>query len=259
MEATKNGIVGREVYDKKQGLMGRVVKEDGLQITIEFNDGDNKVTKTVTPTTFKRWYRLLDEDGSSESGQDNGDQGASGEEQGQDKEPSGEPSDEGGESEGSGDEEPPKDEKPDKKKREPKPKAEPKYPSGEPGSGGEIARRFRQIVDETANQDVDYGTTKDPRVMVVRYNGRNAFEVTVCKRRVNVLCHKKSLSPDNLKRATKVMPDAYGWPLSVQFTFTDLSENSTALMRSIVTDGLYYRQKVETEEPEKGAASGEEG
>ena len=68
MEATKNGIVGREVYDKKQGLMGRVVKEDGLQITIEFNDGDNKVTKTVTPTTFKRWYRLLDEDGSAEGG-----------------------------------------------------------------------------------------------------------------------------------------------------------------------------------------------
>ena len=34
--ATRNGIVGREVYDKKRGLMGRVVKEDGLQITLEF-------------------------------------------------------------------------------------------------------------------------------------------------------------------------------------------------------------------------------
>ena len=60
--ATKNGIVGREVYDKKRGLMGRVVKEDGLQITLEFNDGNEKTVKVVTPATFKRWYRLLDEE-----------------------------------------------------------------------------------------------------------------------------------------------------------------------------------------------------
>ena len=60
--ATKNGIAGREVYDKKRGLMGRVVKEDGLQITLEFNDGDEKTVKVVTPATFKRWYRLLDEE-----------------------------------------------------------------------------------------------------------------------------------------------------------------------------------------------------
>ena len=56
--ATRNGIVGREVYDKKRGLMGRVVKEDGLQITLEFNDGNEKTVKVVTPVTFKRWYRL---------------------------------------------------------------------------------------------------------------------------------------------------------------------------------------------------------
>ena len=46
--ATKNGIAGREVYDRKRGLMGRVVKEDGLQITLEFNEGDEEV--------FKLWY-----------------------------------------------------------------------------------------------------------------------------------------------------------------------------------------------------------
>ena len=65
--ATRNGIVGREVYDKKRGLMGRVVKEDGLQITLEFNDGNEKTVKAVTPTVFKRWYRLLDEEPQEEN------------------------------------------------------------------------------------------------------------------------------------------------------------------------------------------------
>ena len=50
--ATKNGIVGREVYDKKRGLMGRVVKEDGLQITLEFNDG--KIMQIGTPQDIYR-------------------------------------------------------------------------------------------------------------------------------------------------------------------------------------------------------------
>ena len=79
----------------------------------------------------------------------------------------------------------------------------------------------------------------------MKYNGRNVFEITVCKRRINVLCHKKSLSADNLSRATKVYPDKFGWPLSVQYTFTELTDTAKALIRCIITDGLYYRQIVE--------------
>lgn len=214
--ATRNGIVGRTVYDKKRGLMGRVIKEDGLQITIEFDDGELKQSKAVSPNTFKRWYRLLDEEPDTEPETDseqapggcetNADDGASA-----------------------------------------AVKKEYKFPAGEPGVGTELATYFRSTIQEYANQDLLFTSAGGGRIVVVKYNGRNVFEVTVCKRRINVLCHKKSLSPDNLARATKVFPDDYGWPLSVQFTFTKLDESSRALIQCIVTDGLYYRQIVEEE------------
>ena len=218
--ATKNGIVGREVYDKKRGLMGRVVKEDGLQITLEFNDGDEKTIKVVTPVTFNRWYRLLDEDleeqpakGTSElekaDGVDVTDV--------------------------------------DQHESEFTKKADTsrKFPSGVLGVGAKLAEYFRFEVGEYANQDVEYKVSKDGRIVIVRYNGRNVFEITVCKRRMNVLCHKKSLSADNFSRATKVYPDKFEWPLSVQYTFTELTDTTKALIRCIITDGLYYRQVVE--------------
>lgn len=204
--ATKNGIVGREVYDKKRGLMGRVVKEDGLQITVQFDDGEIRVTKAVTPQTFKRWYRLLDPELEEDVGPV------------QESQPK--------VSDGAG----------------------LKFPSGAPGVGKQIVEFFRHELGECANQDLEFCVTKDGRVVVVKYNGHNVFEITVCKRRLNVLCHKKSLSPDNLARSTKVYPDSFGWPLSVQYTFTELDGSTKALIRCIITDGLYYRQVVEKEE-----------
>ena len=60
MATTKGSIVGREVYDKRAGVMGKVLKEDGLSLVIEFSTADGTTTKTITPATFKRWYRLLD-------------------------------------------------------------------------------------------------------------------------------------------------------------------------------------------------------
>lgn len=214
--ATRNGIVGREVYDKKRGLMGRVVKEDGLQITLEFNDGNEKTVKAVTPTVFKRWYRLLDEEPQEESAEDVN------------------------ETETSEDED----------KLAPKKRANTsmKFPAGAPGVGAQLVEYFRFEVGEYANQDLEYKVSKDGRIVIVKYNGRNVFEITVCKRRINVLCHKKSLSADNLSRATKVYPDNFGWPLSVQYTFTELTDTTKALIRCIITDGLYYRQVIEKAE-----------
>ena len=214
--ATKNGIAGREVYDKKRGLMGRVVKEDGLQITLEFNDGNEKTVKAVTPTVFKRWYRLLDEEPQEENAEDVH------------------------ETETSKDED-----KPAPKK---KANTSMKFPAGAPGVGTQLVEYFRFEVGEYANQDLEYKVSKDGRIVIVKYNGRNVFEITVCKRRINVLCHKKSLSADNLSRATKVYPDNFGWPLSVQYTFTELNDTTKAIIRCIITDGLYYRQIVEKAE-----------
>ena len=120
-----------------------------------------------------------------------------------------------------------------------------KFPAGSPGVGAQLVEYFRFEVGEYANQDLEYKVSKDGRIVIVKYNGRNVFEITVCKRRINVLCHKKSLSADNLSRATKVYPDKFGWPLSVQYTFTELNDTTKAIIRCIITDGLYYRQVVE--------------
>lgn len=222
--ATKNGIAGREVYDKKRGLMGRVVKEDGLQITLEFDDGDEKTVKVVTPATFKRWYRLLDEEPQEAPAAEDV------------------PEPETSECENAPSE--------DEDKPAPKKKANTsmKFPAGTPGVGAQLVDYFRFEVGEYANQDLEYKVSKDGRIVIVKYNGRNVFEITVCKRRINVLCHKKSLTADNLSRATKVYPDKFGWPLSVQYTFTELTDTTKALIRCIITDGLYYRQIVEKAE-----------
>ena len=221
--ATKNGIVGREVYDKKRGLMGRVVKEDGLQITLEFDAGDEKTVKVVTPATFNRWYRLLDEDPQEAPVEDVPELKLSDFE---------------------------KSSSEDADDLAPKKKANKimKFPAGSPGVGSQLVEYFRFEVGEYANQDLEYKVSKDGRIVIVKYNGRNVFEITVCKRRSNVLCHKKSLTADNLSRATKVYPDNFGWPLSVQYTFTELNDTTKALIRCIITDGLYYRQIVEKAE-----------
>jgi hypothetical protein len=84
--------------------------------------------------------------------------------------------------------------------------------------------------------------------MLLLYNGRNIFEITVCKRRLVVMAHPKSLSPENVKRVSKQYPKEFGWPLSSKFVFTD--EGEQPFMKSVIMDGLYFRQIVEKEEEE---------
>ena len=107
---------------------------------------------------------------------------------------------------------------------------------------------FLDMVKDYANQDLEVVTMKDPRNVVVRYNGRNIFEITVCKRRLVVMAHPKSLSPENVKRVSKQYPKEFGWPLSSKFVFTD--EGEQPFMKSVIMDGLYFRQIVEKEEEE---------
>lgn len=199
MATTKGSIVGREVYDKRAGVMGKVLKEDGLSLVIEFSTAEGTTTKTITPSTFKRWYRLLDPE--------------------------------------------PAEENPapveEKKEREPVPEDQ----KGAVGAGSALCSLFLATVKEAANQDLDITGTKDKRTVVVKYNGKNVFEITVCKRRLVVLCHPKSLAPANVAQVTKQYPKEFGWPLSAKFVFTD--DAQLPLMRSIINDGLYYRQIVD--------------
>ena len=199
MATTKGSIVGREVYDKRAGIMGKVLKEDGLSLVIEFSTAEGTTTKTITPSTFKGWYRLLDSD--------------------------------------------PEEETPapveEKKDRGPVPEDQ----KGAVGAGSALCNLFLDTVKEAANQDLDITGTKDKRSVVVKYNGRNVFEITVCKRRLVVMCHPKSLAPTNVAQVTKQYPKEFGWPLSAKFVFTD--DAQLPLMRSIINDGLFYRQIVD--------------
>ena len=199
---TKGSIVGREVYDKRAGIMGKVLREDGLSLVIEFSKDDGVVTKTITPSTFKRWYRLLDPEPETEA---------------------------------------PVSEETEKPERT----AVPEEHKGAVGVGAALCKVFLDIVKQSSNQDLDITGTKDARNVVVKYNGRNVFEITVCKRRLVVLCHPKSLAPINVAQVTKMYPKEFGWPLSAKFVFTD--DSQTPLMRSIINDGLFYRQLVARE------------
>lgn len=202
MATTKGSIVGREVYDKRAGVMGKVLKEDGLSLVIEFSTPDGTTTKTITPSTFKRWYRLLDPEPAEET-----------------------PA-------------------PEEEKKERG--AVPEDQKGAVGVGNALCNLFLTTVKEAANQDLDITGTKDKRAVVVKYNGRNVLEITVCKRRLVVMCHPKSLAPANVAQVTKQYPKEFGWPLSAKFVFTD--DAQLPLMRSIINDGLYFRQIVEREE-----------
>ena len=199
MATTKGSIVGREVYDKRAGIMGKVLKEDGLSLVIEFSTAEGTTTKTITPSTFKRWYRLLDPEPAEETSA-------------------------------------PVEEK---KERGPVPEDQ----KGAVGAGSALCNLFLDTVKEAANQDLDITGTKDKRSVVVKYNGRNVFEITVCKRRLVVMCHPKSLAPTNVAQVTKQYPKEFGWPLSAKFVFTD--DSQLPLMRSIINDGLFYRQIVD--------------
>ena len=202
MATTKGSIVGREVYDKRAGVMGKVLKEDGLSLVIEFSTVDGTTTKTITPSTFKRWYRLLDPEPAAE-------------------------------------ETPTPVE--EKNERGPVPEDQ----KGAVGAGSALCNLFLQTVKEAANQDLEITGTKDKRAVVVKYNGKNVFEITVCKRRLVVMCHPNSLSPSNVPKVTKQYPKEFGWPLSAKFVFTD--DSQLPLIRSIINDGLYYRQIIDKE------------
>jgi len=214
MATTKGSIVGREVYDKRAGVMGREVKEDSLSLVISFSTADGDIKKTITPATFRRWYKLLDEETAEES-------------------PAVEQSST------------PEPEKGDTRKSR---RSVPDEHKGPVGVGSALSNIFVDIIKESANQDLDVVGTKDKRNLVIKYNGRNVFEITVCKRRLVVMAHPKSLSAVNMRQAVKQYPDSFGWPLSVKFVFTD--DSQMPLMRSIINDGLYYRQIIVKEEKE---------
>jgi len=199
----KQNYVNLEVFNKRNGTIGTVVGQDETIILIKSGD----IIKAVTENTFLRWYTIVPQDKPVE------------------KETIKEPE---------------KEEKKEKKKTDGKDKS---LPAGAPGVGEELRDKFLSLVKEQANQDLDITYDEKNHRDIVKYNGRNVFECTTAKRRFNVLCHPKSLTPDNLKRADKVFPKEWGWSLRAKFVFTDITQ--IPLMKTIIVDGLFYRQKEE--------------
>lgn len=195
--------VGLEVFCKRNGLRGTVVADSNGVITIQTNG----VNKAVTETTFKRWYTIVPQDNVEKDDM---------------------PPSHIAESDSAEDNESDAD-------------TAKTAPSGEVGVGLELRTKFIELVKRGANQSLDFTYDEKNNRDIIKYNGKNVFECTTARRRFNVLCHHKALTPDNLKRADKVFPKEWGWVLNVKFVFTDMSQ--VPLMRSIITDSLYYRQK----------------
>lgn len=199
----KQNYVNLEVFDKRNGTIGTVVRQDETTILIKSGDA----IKAVTENTFLRWFTIVPQDKPAE------------------KETIKEPE---------------KEEKKEKKKTDGKDKS---LPAGAPGVGELLREKFLFLVKEQANQHLDIIYDEKNNRDIIKYNGWNVFECTTAKRRFNVLCHPKSLTPDNFKRADKVYPKEWGWSLRAKFIFTDITQ--IPLMKTIIVDGLFYRQKEE--------------
>lgn len=192
-----------EVYNKRNGTRGIVVAESEDTLTIQ-TDGVNKM---VTMGTFKRWYNIVPQENAENA------------------EPVSEPT-QSAESLN-------EDKKTDKSTKR-------VQPAGEYGIGKKLRDKFVDLVKYQANQSLDFTYDDKNNRVIIKYNGKNVFECTTANKRFNVLCHPKALTPDNLQRANNVFPKEWGWALSAKFVFTDLSQ--VPLMKSIITDSLYYRQ-----------------
>ena len=199
----KQNYVNLEVFNKRDGTIGTVVSQDETTILIKSGDA----IKAVTENTFLRWYTIVPQDKPVE------------------KETIKEPE---------------KEEKKEKKKTDRKDKS---LPAGEPGVGELLREKFLFLVKEQANQHLDITYDEKNNRDIIKYNGWNVFECTTAKRRFTVLCHPKSLTPDNYKRADRVFPKEWGWSLRAKFVFTDITQ--IPLMKTIIVDGLFYRQKEE--------------
>lgn len=213
--------INLEVFCKRNGTRGIVVAESNGTLTIQ-TDGVNKV---VTEGTFKRWYTIVPQDKKEENPMV--------------PMPGTEDPNWGEKHRGNNSDESENCDEPEEKSKK-------LNPSGEVGVGLELRNKFIEIVKNHANQSLDFTYDNKNNRDIIKYNGRNVFECTTARRRFNVLCHSKALTPDNIKRAERVFPKEWGWVLNVKYVFTDMSQ--VPLMRSIITDSLFYRQKENTNE-----------
>ena len=110
---------------------------------------------------------------------------------------------------------------------------------GVPGIGEDLSIRFINIVKSYDDKAivVEY---KHNNKIVVRYNGSIVFNLDVCRKKLVVYAHPNSLTPDNMRRCTKMYPKEWNKSLRAKFVFYEL--NQSPLMKSLISDGIYYRK-----------------
>lgn len=201
--------IGLEVFCKRDGTRGTVVADTGDTLTIKIGT----VNKAVTRNTFNRWYTIVPQD--REDADESSTLNSNTEQQSIEN------------------------------TNVSSQKSSRINPSGEVGIGLELRSEFLKIVKRHANQSLDFTYDEKNNRDIIKYNGKNVFECTTARRRFNVLCHSKALTPDNLRRADKIYPKSWSWVLNVKFVFTEMSQ--TPLMSSIVADSLFYRHQDNTD------------
>lgn len=209
-----NSIVGREVYNFRLGLMGLVVKEDGSNIVVEYKHKGNTTVATTSSHLFNRNFIFVDEEGKEKPKTkilDN-----------------------------------------DVKERVFKTTKLP-YPKGEPGCGEKMYLKLKYYIQSLANQDIkfvnDSKQRKQKEHYFIKYNGYNILEVSVFSTCMVVKAHPKALSTEVRKNCHKEYEKSTNWVLRSEFVFYD--ELQSALLKSLVSDSLYYRQVIEVLEREE--------
>lgn len=112
----------------------------------------------------------------------------------------------------------------------------------EADAGGlNLRNRFISLVKDFEDANIEIICVPDKKLDTVKYNGKNIFEMSYTKNKLNVLAHPDSLTAANKSKIYKSFPKEWGWALRSKFVFTKMSE--FPLMKSIIADGIFFRKE----------------
>lgn len=116
-------------------------------------------------------------------------------------------------------------------------------PNAEKVTGIVLRNKFLQHLDNLLDDELTYVYNEKMKAYIIRYRGFNIFEVYASKKKLTVLAHPESLAPANKKRVDKIYPKEYGWALRAKFVFDTYDIGAAMIMKSIISDGLFYRSQ----------------
>lgn len=109
------------------------------------------------------------------------------------------------------------------------------------GMGDKLFDKFIDIIKSYKDDNI-LVFYKNPKKIVIRYNNRIIFDVSICRKKLVVMAHPNSLTPDNYRRITKLYPKSWNNSLRAKFVFYDTDQ--IPLMKTIISDGIFYRQNI---------------